>query len=167
MADTVIDLNPESDGKKGTLRQKSCIIGGLFIENNEGRRWFKDTFGHELASNHSEDVSILMALMKDLEPHGIDARGVSFVAPWPDFHTKDVSLECSTFDFLVITYVERGPFLYDGPNGCEFVLDEQRKPLPGVKEAHVKEQLKKEFGIETTGYKSLYSNLYYEWLNRG
>ncbi|EKM78313.1 hypothetical protein AGABI1DRAFT_129431 [Agaricus bisporus var. burnettii JB137-S8] len=50
-------------------------------------------------------------------------------------------------DFLVITHIE---FLYDGPNGCEFVLDEQRKPLPGVKELQVAERLKGGFGSDNT-----------------
>jgi len=44
-------------------------------------------------------------------------------------------------DFLVITQILQGPFIYDGPYGYEEVLEEDRRPIPGVLEEEVKAQL--------------------------
>lgn len=146
MSNTIIDLNPVPDDKKGTLRQRSCIIGGLLIENDEGRRWFKDTFGHELASDHTEDISVMVALWRKLDPDGMDTPTVCLVSQCHGCHSNGHNAQCFVFDFLVITYIEPGPFWHDGVNDCDFVLDEQLKPCPGVKETEVKQQLK-EFGV--------------------
>ncbi|KAG6820197.1 hypothetical protein H0H93_004047, partial [Arthromyces matolae] len=54
-------------------------------------------------------------------------------------------LESDISDFLIITFVQRGPFTHDGPEAYEEVYDEDRKPIPGVKEEQIKAQLKEYF----------------------
>jgi len=51
---------------KGPTCVHDYIIGGLLIENEEGRRWFKETYDYELASDHSdsEDLNIATRLKK-------------------------------------------------------------------------------------------------------
>jgi hypothetical protein len=51
------------------------------------------------------------------------------------------------FDFLVITQTERGPFIHDGPDAYEEVLQEDCRPIPGVKEEEVKVWLDKRIDI--------------------
>jgi hypothetical protein len=87
-----------------------------------------------------------MALWGELEKHGVDARRVCLVDPCIDCHT-DQPAEHAAWDFLVVTYIERGPFRHDGVEDCEFVVDEERKPHPGVKEVKVRDQLKELFGV--------------------
>jgi hypothetical protein len=49
-------------------------------------------------------------------------------------------------DYLVITQIERGPFIHDGPETYDEVLQEDRRPVPGLKEEKVKAWLEKEIG---------------------
>lgn len=48
---------------------------------------------------------------------------------------------------FVITQTERGPFIHDGPDAYEEVLQEDCRPIPGVKEEEVKEWLDKRIDI--------------------
>jgi len=54
--------------------------------------------------------------------------------------------ESAVSDFLVITQIQHGPFLHDGPEAYEEVLQEDRRPIPGVRDEEVKAWLKKELG---------------------
>jgi hypothetical protein len=146
MSDAIVDLNPRPNGRKGDPRYRSCIVGGLFIECEVGRRWFEEITGEKLAANHSEDFSVVMALWDDLEKYGVDAHRVCLVDPCLNCHT-DQPTNHAAWDFLVVTYIERGPFYHDGVGECDFVVDEERKPNPGVKEAKVRDQLKELFGV--------------------
>lgn len=49
-------------------------------------------------------------------------------------------------DYLVITQIERGPFIHDGPETYDEVLQEDRRAVPGLKEEKVKTWLEKEVG---------------------
>ena len=44
---------PSSWGYNGPPRILDSIIAGPLFSNDEGRRWFKDTYNYELAKNHS------------------------------------------------------------------------------------------------------------------
>ena len=96
---------------KGPIRTLEYIIFGHFIENDEGRAWFKRTYGAELSSDHNQDLTIPVLLAKMVK-------------------AKDMAFGCTTAprrlevlpDFLVITQIERGPFTHDGPQIYEEVL---------------------------------------------
>jgi hypothetical protein len=118
---------------KGPTRILDSIIFGLLIDNEEGRAWFKRKYEYELKKDHSEDLSIAMQL-DDLVIENDIAFGC---CPAPR-RLETVS------DVLVITQIERGPFIHDGPEAYEEVLQEDRKPIPGVKEEKVKAWLEKE-----------------------
>ncbi|KAF5378132.1 hypothetical protein D9615_007570 [Tricholomella constricta] len=143
---------PPSSVVTGRRRTRSCIIGGLLIDNDEGRRWFKDTYNIELADHHREDMNVRLRLIPLLKEKNIDAYSC---------HTAPRRLEGVVCDWLIVTHIQLGPFVHSGPDYYEEVYDEDVKPVPGVKEEKVKAQLKKEIGIETCGYKSYYSNWYY------
>jgi len=55
-------------------------------------------------------------------------------------------LESGICDFIIITQIHYGPFTIDGPDRYEEVLQEDRKPIPGVKEEELTAWLKKELG---------------------
>lgn len=57
---------------------------------------------------------------------------------------KDMAFGC---DYLVITQIERGPFIHDGQETIyDDVLEEDRRPIPGLKEEKIKAWLEKEVG---------------------
>ncbi|KDR77197.1 hypothetical protein GALMADRAFT_246481 [Galerina marginata CBS 339.88] len=96
-----------------------------------------------------KDINIPVRLEKLFLEQGI-ALGCSFAPRRLVSHLSD---------FLVVTQVIRGPFVHDGPEMYE-VYDVDRRPIEGVKETEVKEHLKKILGLNTSGFKSYYSNLY-------
>lgn len=101
------------------------------------RRWLEDRFKLELATDHSEDINIPYQLNKLVLDNGI-ALGCC---------TAPRRLDPLVSDILVITQIDlRGPFVHDGPDAYDEVLQEDRKPIPGVKEEEVKAWLMKETG---------------------
>ena len=120
---------------KGPTRSQDSIIFGLLIDNDDGRAWFKKTFHHELLSDHSQDLGIVLQL-DDL----VTEKDMAFgCCPAPR------RLELVS-DALVITQIERGPFIHDGPETYDEVLQEDRRPIPGLKEEKVKGWLENEVG---------------------
>jgi hypothetical protein len=157
MSNTILDLNPRFNGQKGSPRSHSCIVGGLFIEGKEGCRWWESiSGGYKLADDHSEDLSVMMTLSQKLDEHDItDARRVCLIIPCQEnCHADEPPADPRALDFLVVTYIERGPFCHDGVNNCEYIVDEERKPHPGVKEAKLRDQLKELFGALSLIYLS-------------
>ena len=155
---------------KGPTRTRACIVAGLLITNDEGRRWFKQKYNYQLADHHGQDLNVLIRL-EDL----VKEKGIAFGC-----FTAPRRLESDVTDTLVITQIIEGPFVHDGPQSYEEVYEEDRKPVPGVREEEIKVQLKNEFsergfptttsplpnslfflGIEKNGFKSYYSNAYY------
>ena len=120
---------------KGPKRIEDSIIFGLLIDNEDGRAWFKKTYDYELNSNHSEDLGICLQL-DDL----VKEKEMAFGCCPAQRRLELVS------DVLVITQLERGPFIHDGPEGYDEVLQEDRKPIPGQKEEKVKAWLENEVG---------------------
>jgi hypothetical protein len=115
---------------KGPKRSQEYIIFGLFIDNEEGRVWFKKTYEYELPFDHTEDLSIAMKLddvVKKKALRGAAPRRLELVS-----------------DFLVIAQIEDGPFTHDGPQRYDEVLQEDRRPIPGQKEETVKAWLENE-----------------------
>lgn len=121
---------------KSRPRIQDSIIGGLLIDNREGRRWFKEAYNYELPSHHRQDVNIPTRLDKLVIEKGI-ALGC---------RTAPRRLESAVSDFLVITQIQYGPFVNDGPDAYEEVLQEDLRPIPGVKEEEIKARLKQELG---------------------
>ena len=121
---------------KGPLRARTCIVAGLLITNDEGRRWFKERFNYQLADHHGQDVNVFIRLEGLVKEKGI-AFGC-FTAPR--------RLESDVTDTLVIMQIIEGPFFHDGPRSYEEVYEEDRKPVPGVREEEISVQLKKELG---------------------
>jgi hypothetical protein len=132
MSDTILDLNPRCNGRKGEPRDYSCIVGGLFIECKEGRQWWERTSGWKLAGDHSEDLSVMMSLWRKLKQHDItDARRVCFIDRClEDCHADEPPADPKAWDFLVVTYVERGPFCHDGVNDCNTLLMKRGSHIP-------------------------------------
>ena len=122
---------------KGQPRRLDSIIAGPLFSNDEGRRWFKDTYNnYELAKNHSQDLNICTRL-EDL----VVEKGIAFGCA-----AAPRRFESGICDFIIITQIHHGPFTNDGPECYEEVLQEEIKPIPGVKEEEVKAWLKKELG---------------------
>jgi len=136
---------PPPDVMKGPTRSADSIVFGLLIDNEAAREWFKNAYKYELRSDHSEDLSITIQLKKLVIEKGI-AFGCC-AAPR--------RLESLVSDFLVITQIEHGPFIHDGPETYEEVLEEHRRPIPGAKEEGVKARLHKELGKQTGPVTSL------------
>ena len=111
------------------------IVFGLLIDNEDGRAWFKKTYDYEFKSNHIEDLGISLQL-DDL----VIEKDMAFgCCPAP----RRLEL---VDDYLVITQIERGPFIHDGPKTYDEDLQEDTKPIPGLKEEKVKTWLEKELG---------------------
>ena len=120
---------------KGPTRIRDSIIFGLLIDNEAGREWFKKTYQYELLGDHSQDLNISTRLNKL-----VIEKDIAFGCCSAPRRLELVS------DFLVITQIERGPFMHDGPETYEEVLQEDRRPIPSVKEEGVKTWLDKELG---------------------
>ena len=127
---------PAPDITKGPTRTRACIVAGLLITNDEGRRWFKEKYDYPLPDHHRQDMNITMRLKALLEEKGI-ALGC---------RTAPRRLESLVADFLVITQIIKGPFVHDGPQSYEEVYQEDRKPISGVTEENIRTRLKEEFG---------------------
>jgi hypothetical protein len=148
MSDFNTHVNPHSDifsplyrpppgVTKGRTRTGDSIIFGLLITYEVARKWLEDRFELNLASDHSEDINIPYQLNKLVLDNGI-AFGCC---------TAPRRLDSLVSDILVITQIDpRGPFVHDGPDAYDEVLQEDRKPIPGVKEEEVKTWLMKETG---------------------
>lgn len=153
---------------QGHPRKQDFIISGPLIDNEEGRRWFRTCFQYELSSDHLEDLNIPTRLKKLIIDEGI-AFGCC-AAPR--------RLDPCVCDFLVITDIQFGPFVNDGPDNYEEVLQEDLRPTPGVKDEEAKAWLLNELGkqiasilqildcsyllgIKTDGYKSYYTSVSY------
>jgi len=121
---------------KGPTRTGDSVIFGLLIDYEVAREWIKKTYKYELRSDHSEDITIPYKFNKLVLEKGI-AFGCC-AAPR--------RLESLVSDTLVITQIERGPFIHDGPDAYDEVLQEDHKPIPGVKEEEVKTWLEEELG---------------------
>ena len=126
---------PHPSITKGPKRISRSIVFGFLIDNEDGRAWFKKTSGIELKSNHSQDLSIplkLDNLVKEMDM----AFGC---CPAP--RRLELVSDC-----LVITQIDPGPFIHDGPETYDEVLEEDRRPVPGVNEEKVKAWLENEVG---------------------
>ena len=129
------NYRPHPSITKGPKRRSRSIVFGFLINYDDGRAWVKKTYGFELNSDHSQDLGIplkLNILVKE----------------------KDMGFGCCpaprrlelVSDCLIITQINRGPFIHDGPETYDEVLEEDLRPVPGVKEEQVKAWLEKEVG---------------------
>ncbi|KAJ7692363.1 hypothetical protein B0H14DRAFT_2570796 [Mycena olivaceomarginata] len=90
------------------------MVGGIHIPNEEGVRWFEQTYGRELPKDHREDASVRVELERILTEVEGEPFGVEYAprrdAPW--------------YDFLAATQFERGIWEHGNPDGIDEV------PLP-------------------------------------
>ncbi|KAG6843694.1 hypothetical protein H0H87_001558, partial [Tephrocybe sp. NHM501043] len=122
---------PRPGVTEGPKRLATSIIGGLLIDNDEGRRWFNEKSNVELASNHSQDINVNLKLIDAMAQEGIPLNCV----------TAPRRLESAVSDFLIITHIQRGRFVHSGPEAYDEVYDEDKKPIPGVNEDEIKAAL--------------------------
>ena len=111
------------------------IIFGILFNNEDGRTWFKEAYNFQLPSDHKRDLSVPIQLDGLLKKEGI-AFGCC---------TAPRRLELVS-DFLVITQIECGSFIHDGPETYNEVVQEDLRPVPGVKDEEVKAWIEKEVG---------------------
>ena len=109
------------------------ILFYLLIDNEDGRAWFKKTYDCKLQSDHRQDINIPIQL-DDM----VIENDMAFVPPLRRLELVS--------DYLVITQIERGPFIHDGPEAYDEVLQDDRRPIPGQKEEKVKAWLENEVG---------------------
>ncbi|KAF8875876.1 hypothetical protein CPB84DRAFT_438957 [Gymnopilus junonius] len=146
-------LNPDSpwyrpppDVSKGIPRLRGTINAGLLVSNEEGRRWFKQKYGIELADHHRQDMNVPLRLSNILRDEGM-ALGCIFAPRRSDPFVSD---------FLVITQCLSGCWRNDGPDNYEEVLMEDVKPMETAHEERIKMWLEKELGIKTSGFKGYF-----------
>jgi hypothetical protein len=87
------------------------MAGGIHIPNEEGVRWFEQTYGRELPKDHREDASVRVELERILTEVEGELLGVEYAprcdAPW--------------YDFLAATQLERGIWEHGNPDGIDEV----------------------------------------------
>ena len=86
-------------------------------------------YQYELNINHSEDLGVVL----QLDYLAIESGMAFGCCPAP----RRLEL---VDDYFVITQIEYGPFIHDGPDTYNEVLQEDRMPIPGLKEEKVKDR---------------------------
>ena len=117
---------------KGPKRTLEYIIFGHLIKNEEGRAWYKKTYGYELSIDRLEDLNVPLEL-----DELIKEKDIAFGCTSAPRRLEAVS------DCLVITQIEFGPFTHTQVD--DEVLQEDM-PIPGQKEEKVKARLENEVG---------------------
>jgi hypothetical protein len=110
------------------------MVGGIHIPNEEGVRWFEETYGRELPKDHRADASVRMELERILTEVEGEPLGVEYAprrdAPW--------------YDFLAATQLERGIWEHNNPNGVDEVfLPEQQMKGDSAREDQMRGILRK------------------------
>jgi hypothetical protein len=110
------------------------MVGGIHIPNEEGVRWFEETYGRELPKDHHADASVRMELERILTEVEGEPLGVEYAprrdAPW--------------YDFLAATQLERGIWEHDNPVGVDEVfLPEQQMKGESAREEQMRGILRK------------------------
>ena len=115
-------------------QERPQIIGGPVIPYQEGLGWYKRKHGSDLNADHSEDLTIVVALEDAIQDRGRDWH-VEFA---PSRGGQD-------HDFLLVTQRIRGGFINLGPVGEEEVVQDDLKDLlkPGPQEDAAREMLSK------------------------
>lgn len=120
---------------KGPTRMSDSIVFGFLIDNEDGRAWFNKSFKLQLPSNHQLDLNIPFRL-NEL----VIKKDMAFGCCSASRRLEVVS------DCLIITQIIRGPFIHDGPETYDEVVQEDLRPIPGLKEEKVKAWLEEEVG---------------------
>jgi hypothetical protein len=113
------------------------INAGLIISNEEGRCWFERKYEIKLAEHHRQDSNIPLCLNRIIQDAGITI-GCCF-APRRN--------ESAVSDFLVITQMQRGEWMNDGPENYEEVFNKEWQQHPSTCEEEAKQWLEKELGL--------------------
>ncbi|KAJ6597821.1 hypothetical protein B0H10DRAFT_2231956 [Mycena sp. CBHHK59/15] len=130
---------------KGPRRLRTAMSAGYVIPYKDGYRWFDDSYKIKLAEDHRQDLNIPLRLSRVLTEKRIGTGDCLFaerrLSPWSDF--------------LVVTQRLSGLWIHDGPENCEEVLEEEKKPIPGPHDEEVKEKLL-EMGLHPGEFKCYY-----------
>lgn len=113
----------------------NTIIAGLIVSNEEGRRWFSEKFGIELADHGRQDANITLRLR-------------------PIFREKQIPYQCrwvprrldTRDDIMIITQCLQGQWEHIGPINYSEVTEEDRKPIEGQAEQELRKRLLDEVG---------------------
>ncbi|KAJ7890056.1 hypothetical protein B0H14DRAFT_3429115 [Mycena olivaceomarginata] len=121
------------------------MVGGIHISNEEGVRWFEQTYGRELPKDHREDASVRAELERILTEVEGELLGVEYAphcdAPW--------------YDFLAATQLERGIWEHGNPDGIDEVsLPRQQMKGDSAREEKMRGILRK-LGACNGGLKTL------------
>ncbi|KAF7361218.1 hypothetical protein MSAN_01153900 [Mycena sanguinolenta] len=121
------------------------LVGGIYIPNEEGIRWFEQKYDFKLPEDHSGDASVRMNLGGILEDEG-HPFGVEYVpgppgTPW-----------C---DFLAVTHWETRDWEYAGPESVGEVTDPERQFKDSPREEEVRNILRKQ-GLQAKEFKCYY-----------
>ncbi|KAJ6553850.1 hypothetical protein B0H10DRAFT_1968129 [Mycena sp. CBHHK59/15] len=106
------EASPSHNSPPSTARRTSYqMVGGILISNEEGVRWFEQTYGRELPKDHRTDASVRMELERILTEVEGEPLGVEYAprrdTPW--------------YDFLAATQLERGIWEHGNPDGIDEV----------------------------------------------
>ncbi|KAJ7065241.1 hypothetical protein C8F01DRAFT_736354 [Mycena amicta] len=137
---------PES--KAAASRRKSTrtnyqMVGGILIPNEEGVRWFEETYGRQLPKDHRADATVRVELERILTEVEGEPFGVEYAtrrdAPW--------------YDFLAATQLEQGVWEHDDPDGFdEVTLPSQQMKGDSAREENMRQILRK-LGLQPGEFK--------------
>ncbi|KAJ7215670.1 hypothetical protein B0H12DRAFT_1241972 [Mycena haematopus] len=124
------------------LHNDRCI----HIPNEEGVRWFGQTYDRELRKDHCADVSVRMELERILTEVEGEPLGVEYApcrdTPW--------------YDFLAATQLENGIWEHDNPHGInEVSLPEHQMKGDSAREERMCGILRK-LGLQPGEFKCYY-----------
>ncbi|KAJ7206307.1 hypothetical protein GGX14DRAFT_643330, partial [Mycena pura] len=105
---------PESKAvtPSNSRRTNYRMVGGILIPNEEGIRWFEQTYGRELSKDHSADASVRVELERVLTEV---VEGVPFGV---EYAPRRDAAWC---DFLAVTQSESGVWEHSNPDGVNEV----------------------------------------------
>ncbi|KAJ7860878.1 hypothetical protein B0H14DRAFT_3445850 [Mycena olivaceomarginata] len=122
------------------------MFGGIHIPNEEGVRWFEQTYDTELPKDHRADASVRVELERILTEVEGSPFGVEYAprrdAPW--------------YDFLAATQWERGIWEHGNADGTnEVSLPGQQMKGDSAREEQMRGILRK-LGLQPGEFKCYY-----------
>ncbi|KAF7363866.1 hypothetical protein MSAN_01044600 [Mycena sanguinolenta] len=127
------------------------MVGGIYILNAEGLRWFEEKYGRELPKDHSGDATIRMQLAKLLTEQEGQPFGVNYI---PRHGVR-------WCDFLAATQVERREVWEHVPVLGEVTAPEQKMSGDTPREEEMRRILSK-LGVQATEFKCYFLCYYYD-----
>ncbi|KAJ6510366.1 hypothetical protein C8R45DRAFT_386919 [Mycena sanguinolenta] len=121
------------------------LVGGIYISNEEGVRWFEQQYDSKLPQDHSGDASVCVNLEDILEDEGF-LLGVEYI-PCPG---------TTWWDFLALTQAEKRDWEYRGPEGLGEVTEPGRQLKGDTPREEEMRNLLRKLGFEAKEFKCYY-----------